>query len=231
MISDAFERASIGSDLIFGKARLQFVVQNEALESFFRPAASSTSVRIDNFEAAGKKSLALVGKILRWAALVVLIASGFISEWFLGGRAYTIIVSLVNKDEISDSWVSVALIFVFSITLSVAVWIMLRIALREMLAHCSPKFADNRFGDHKGCTYRVNQWIASVLFGLGPSIAYSGAGEDPDEWHGRMAYLESQMERLILSAKTDLKDEMTAMEMRLNEKLLESKVQSTGRHT
>lgn len=218
VISDAFERASIGSDLIFGKARLHFVAQNEALESFFRPT-SSIPTRAEILETMSKQTFVLAGRFLRWAAFLVLIASAVMSDVYLAGRVYEIIKSLVTGEAVSDSWISVFVLFLFATMLSVALWIMLRIALRGLLIHCNSNLAENRFGDDTGCTSRLNKKIANVMFGLGPTTIPTGAGAEADEWNGRMAYLESQMERLIQRAKFDLEGDMEAMELRLNEKL------------
>jgi len=218
VISDAFERASIGSDLIFGKARLQFVAQNEALESFFRPS-SSISMRAESLEAMSRQSFVLAGRLLRFAAFLMLISSAIISDFFLAGQAYNIVASFLKRSSVDDSLMSIVVIFVFATMLTVALWIMLRIAVRGMVQHCSPTFAENRFGDETGFSSRINKKIANVVFGLVPVKVQTGAGEEPDDWNGRMAYVEMQLDRLIQKAKIDLEGDMEAMELRLNEKL------------
>jgi len=213
VIADAFERARIGSDQLFGKARIQFVAQNEALKSFFRPDSRIAS-SIDHVDGIGKQLLAVVGRLLRWAAFITLITTAIVSNMYLFGRARAVAESILDHNALHGSWASEAMSFSLFAVLSAALLTMLRVALRGCLRNCSDSAADRLLGDRRSCVVAVNNKIASVMFGLGTSKAQAGVKEE-DEWNGRMVYLERAFESIVGEAKKDLKSEMTNMEIRI----------------
>jgi len=218
VISDSFERASIGSDLIFGKARIEFVAQNEALESFLRPKSSLVE-HFEDVRGVGRQSLVLAMRFVRWSAFIFMVAAATLSDVFLYGRIHVSGSDLISDGTISESWVSLIVTILFFLTLTVALWVLFRMALLELFENCSPVFADKWFGAH-GWSKSVTRKIASIIFGLEVyKVNARNGGEDSDEWSGRVAYLEKAMERMILNATQNLADDMSAMERRLNEKL------------
>jgi len=216
VISDAFEQASIGSNLLFGKARLQFVAQNEALESFFRPN-SSLAASVNNVSGIRKQTLAIAGRLLRWAALFLLISSAVASNIYLYQRVRSTVLSAIDPEQttIHSSWLSSIITFLCFLVLSLALWIILRITFRGLLQNCSPTLANKWFGDQKSVVHALNGKIATLIFGLGEVSVHAGSDEEADEWHGRMVYLERSIERMIQSAKQELEEDMSALEMRL----------------
>ena len=215
VISDAFERASIGSDLLFGKARIQFVAQNEALESFFRPE-SGLADSVGNIRGRSRRSLVIAGRLIRRVAFLLLIASAIISDLYLFGRVYAAISSIFKNEPITDSWIAIVVSLGFFLVLTMALWILLRITIRGLLGNVGSTYADQWLSDEKSCARSINDKIASVVFGLGPSRVCTASDEEGHEWKGRLDYLEKSIERMILKAKEDLEGDITALERRLN---------------
>jgi len=216
VISDAFERASIGSDLLFGKARIQFVAQNEALESFFCPESRLSDSVVD-ISGRRQQSFVIMGRLLRWVAFLTLIASAVWSDIYLFGRVYVVVESVVNQQPPTNTWLTAIISVLFFFGLTIALWILLRITLRGFLGNFSATGAEQWLGDQKGCTSSINSKIASLLFGLGSNKVQTTSDKEGEEWNGRMAYLETAIERMISAAKEDLQGDIAALQRHLED--------------
>ena len=112
LTSDSYEKASIKGDHLFGRARVTFVSQNEALESFLRPGKAP----LDNIDTA-RKALVRGIYFARWAVLVLLIGTTFNAEFFLCHRAW---VAATKSDLGFFVFTSILL----AVLLSVGIWIL-----------------------------------------------------------------------------------------------------------
>jgi len=90
VISDSYEKAKIQSVLLFGRARVTFVAQNEALELFLHPGGNPTEW-LRRVGTDPRKSFVFASKIFRYIVLCAIIATAFIAEVYLVARAYHLI--------------------------------------------------------------------------------------------------------------------------------------------
>jgi hypothetical protein len=77
--------------LLMRRARVSFVAQNNALESFLRPG--SEPFRLEGFSARPKKLILLGSRIGRWLVLLAIIATAMDAEVYLGTRAYKLVAN------------------------------------------------------------------------------------------------------------------------------------------
>jgi len=211
VIGDAYERASIGSVVLFMQARITFVAQNEALEAFLRPGSSirgSLGTTTGNM-----RVLIVIGRILRWFVLLSLIATTLSSDFYLLGRMYSYI-------ERGYGWVTFVFVLFFFILLTVALFIVLRYAFEGLVRSCAPDVANRWFSQDRGCTRFLVKKVATFIFGLGSKrlTSYEEDSRSDEEWTGRLTYLEKSFERTIQKAKEELSEEIAALEKRLDEK-------------
>jgi hypothetical protein len=73
VIADSYEKATISSLLLFGRARVGFVAQNQALESFLRPGID----RVDDARTLNRSGRLRMtsGQVGRWLVLMSLIVT------------------------------------------------------------------------------------------------------------------------------------------------------------
>ena len=132
------------------------------------------------------------------------------------GQVYVVIESVI-KQQPTNSWLTAIISVLFFFALTIALWILLRITLRGFLRNFSATSAEQWLGDQKGCTSSINSKIASLLFGLGSNKVQTTIDKEGDEWNGRMAYLETAIERMISAAKEDLQSDIAALQRHLEE--------------
>jgi len=88
VISDSYERAKIQSLLLFGRARVTFVAQNEALETFLRPG-SNPMAGLKSLQSNQRRVLVLASRIVRYMVLCAIIATAFSAEIYLVTRVWS----------------------------------------------------------------------------------------------------------------------------------------------
>ena len=81
VISDSYEKATVSSVMLFGRARVTFVAQNEALETFLRPGENP----IHAFQGimTSRALFSRLFKIFRWFVLLAIIGTACDTAVFL----------------------------------------------------------------------------------------------------------------------------------------------------
>lgn len=207
VIIDLYEKARIGSLLLFGRARVAFVAQNQALESFLRGQEVLEDKRKGLVAAGGILRLPVV----RWLVLLSLIATAVFTEVYLLSGAAT---------EGSTSILTKIIVVALSVILTVALWIVLTISISKFFRGHLPDHLVCVFDFVDKCAQVSANFVASRLFGLREKTRVLSTLDDEreeEEWTSRTAQTEKTLQRLIGNAKKDLDESLFAMESRLTE--------------
>lgn len=211
VISDSYEKAKIGSVLLFGRARVSFVAQNQALESFLRPGTDP----IEGLKALKTSGMSLViwFKLLRWLVLISLVVTGSYALVYLGSRFS---LGLVGK----ISFFKTIFVFCVLIVLAPALWILLFFAIGDVLMRCIPRSLDDYVQSIDKAFKRVIHVVAANLFGLGETARTRSLLEDEatdieEEWIGQLTYIEKAIDRTIMKSNQDLRAAILALEKRI----------------
>lgn len=90
VISDSYEKATISSQLLFGRARVIFTAQNEALESYLRPGTDPMDIM--RITRSARAIVPIATKTFRWFVLFAIIATAADAEVYLVTRSIDVIV-------------------------------------------------------------------------------------------------------------------------------------------
>ena len=112
VVSDSYERATISSTMLFGRARALFVAQNEALEAFLKPGASP--IQLFQNDAAPKASNTFF-KVCRWIVLTAIIGTACNTATFLMWFSFE---ALVDANEKRDGRIVPAFLSKFTLAIS-----------------------------------------------------------------------------------------------------------------
>ena len=84
IVSDSYEKATLRGQVLFGKARVMFVAQNEALESFLKPRRQKTVLELVAWTRA---------KVFgRWLMLTVILLTAMFTETWLVSAVVSLLV-------------------------------------------------------------------------------------------------------------------------------------------
>lgn len=208
VISDSYERAKIKSLLLFGRARVSFVAQNQALESFLRPGTNPIEeLKLAN---SSKGYLVAFGRMLRWLVLLSLVGTALYAEVYL----FTQSIEFIRARR---AFLNVAFMVIIVIILTAALWVLVFYSLSSIIIGVLPRFCRCGFTAIDNCTGRFARKVASLLFGLNVASMPDEDGNVEEEWTGRLGYLEKTFEKRMDKVSEDLTDEILALEKRLYE--------------
>ena len=90
IISDSYERATMSGTLLFGRARVLYVAQNEALERFLQPrgqpGSTSAYAALDTENSRHKKAR----QATRWTMLLAIVGTAIYALLFMVGLCITL---------------------------------------------------------------------------------------------------------------------------------------------
>jgi hypothetical protein len=211
VISDSYEKATISSLLLFGRARVAFVAQNQALESFLRPGVDRTiDVRTMNRSGRYWNTASRIG---RWLVLLSLIVTAMDTEVYLVVRATNLLLE-------KDAFAVTAVIVVLCILLTGALWIVVGFSIENLIRDFAPESVVRCFNSVDSCTALYVGIIGSRLFGLQDNVrvptTLNGNGvETSEEWTGRLMYLEKAMQKIVANSQDQITSEIRALEKRM----------------
>lgn len=81
VIADSYEKATVSSAMLFGRARVTFVAQNEALEAFLKPGVNP--LKVFGGITTSRTVLSRVFTLFRWFILLAIIATACDTAVFL----------------------------------------------------------------------------------------------------------------------------------------------------
>ena len=97
VVSDSYERATLNSSKLFGRARALFVAQNEALEGFLKPGNKMTNFfRSDRAPVLSQTAFAF----FRWIVLVAIIGTACDTTLFLMWFSVENLIDLNDKSSV-----------------------------------------------------------------------------------------------------------------------------------
>lgn len=171
IISESYERSQGRSERLFGRARVLFVAQNQALESFLRPFTSP----FEDFKVFGKprKPLVVWGRVFRWCILLTLLGTGVYTEIFLWWQ----VIENITGD---GSAVIAVLFIVLAIIMAAGLWVLLTFAADCAVQVYFPGRTNYRCVLLDGCTSFIVNKTAS-LFGTIGTDTSSLLLDDDDE--------------------------------------------------
>jgi hypothetical protein len=218
VISDSYEKATISSLLLFGRARVGFVAQNQALESFLRPGVDRTiDGRTMNWSGRFWNTASRIG---RWLVLLSLIVTAMDTEIYLVVRATTLIRE-------KDAFIVIVVIVVLCILLTGALWVVVGFSIENLIRDYAPESVVRCFNSVDGCTAFYVGVIGSRLFGLQDNVrvptTLNGNGvETTEEWTGRLMYMEKAMQKIVATSQDQITNEIRALEKRMQKELLKA---------
>jgi hypothetical protein len=206
VISDSYERAQISSRLLFGRARVNFVAQNQALEGFLQPGSNPVDDILE-IKSAGK-AISAFGGVLRWLVLISLFATAMNAEVFLVSQAIEAIENRARTSVLEVLFLSVVLLILTS-----GLWVLFFFAIGNIVLSYSPKQIKGAVALLDRCNSRFVKFIANGLFGLGRAAKNLGK----DDWVSRIVYMEKAFITELANTKDELKAEMLKLECRIYE--------------
>ena len=97
VISDSYEKATVSSAMLFGRARVMFVAQNEALEAFLKPGVNPIEA-FRGIMAPTRTKLSRVFTIFRWFVLLAIISTASDTAIFLVNLSIDTVIAQGNRD-------------------------------------------------------------------------------------------------------------------------------------
>jgi hypothetical protein len=216
VIGDTYHEATIASRRRFGRTRIIFVAQHEALERFLRPGLDA-SERTNAWNST-RGLLYTANHVGRWFVLISLIATAMNAEVYLVLRA----VSLIGKGKQYLVGISISIL---AVVLTIALWIIVCFSLENLIRNYAPNRVVQVFDLIDTFTIRHIGGIGVRLFGLKNHV---DIGETDEEWAGRLLHMEQMFdrtmtnaekmfERTVSDAKEELNGELLAFEKRIHE--------------
>jgi hypothetical protein len=209
VICDSYEIAKLSSHRLFGKARVSFVAQNEALESFLKPGSNPVA----ELNASPTKIMGTGFAILRWSVFVTLVVTAMYAEVFIVTQA---ISSIVNR----SAYFTVIFMTALAVVLTCALWILVFFAIGGVVRAVAPGIIGSVVRLLDRVTNSFSKAMAFRLFGLSKAERTPFSIDNDDEedgWQGRVAHLEQVISRTGNRIRDELKAEMLALEKRLYE--------------
>ncbi|KAL7568628.1 hypothetical protein ACA910_022727 [Epithemia clementina (nom. ined.)] len=217
VIFDSYGKATMIGHLLFGRARVLYVAQNEALERFLQPSRWSEDSVLR--AAAGETSSVAVQPskhktaraAIRWTVLLAILGTALYALLFL--------IGVVTKFGKEGSWVEFVIGLILALVLFCALWVVgtsiLDVILRDLLPDRAEKVYDF-IGRINGCLVgAMSDW----LFGLSKQNVSTLSNDEAidEDWTGRVKYLENVLERMIADTKAELKSEILEMRAEIQE--------------
>ncbi len=212
VIDDSYERAKISGRNLFGRARVEFVAMNEALEAFLRPGMKP----LKNEVGSATKAFFTLFYFGRWLVLLSMISTALNAEIFHASRA---IVAVDRRQDYFNLIVAVVLF----VLLSAGLLIMTIFAFENIVDEFTP-------GWMKGF-FNIFQRISNFLVGIGAwyifgvrEVSVAGVKEidtkdaEGDEWNGRIHYMEMFIQKALNQTKDDISLQIEELEKRMAEK-------------
>jgi hypothetical protein len=202
VLSDSYEKAKISSVGLFGRARVNFVTQNQALESFLLPKSGETNINLQS-------------RIFRCLILMSLVGSAMWAEVMLGAAF------------VKGLWNGMYLFYLIIIFAALAVLSPALLILVIFSFGVFENFLPNSLKGPLSKTEKLNDYIVSGLsqiFGFDDAYAVSSAADEEgagDEWLGAVVHIERAFQRTALRTRNETKNEIHQFEKRLYEKLLD----------
>eukprot|EP00978_Attheya_sp_CCMP212_P019285 scaffold53842_cov84-Attheya_sp.AAC.1 len=215
VVSDSYERAKISSLLLFGRARVGFVAQNEALEGFLKPKGGMVEHIVSERDTSVHGALALGTRIGRWCIFIALITTAFAAEVFLVSQS----IYLIQKKDINAMTV---VLWILCLILTLALWVMVNYAFKEMIRSFTSPNGFRLYQNFNWYPLRVVKAMGRRIFGISKSLPVNqGDAEEvggaDEEWTGRLSYMEKSFKNSLEDTKAELIDEIIALEKRLYE--------------
>mmetsp|Transcript_7453 Transcript_7453/g.20678 ORF Transcript_7453/g.20678 Transcript_7453/m.20678 type:complete len:985 (+) Transcript_7453:84-3038(+) len=198
IISDSYEKATLRGRILFAKARLLFVAQNEALERFLKPRQRSPD-----------RPCAKVKRAARWITLAVVLFTASIAQ------AYIILtcVELVHSRR-SDAVPYIIIHLFCGALLGAALWVVSTFLLDGIVRQLLPESTEEAYDFVSTVNSGVVSAVSNFLFGDDREKIRTISDDqetNEDEWTGRMAYTEKMLNRIVNDAKRELKAEFFEM--------------------
>lgn len=210
VISDSYEKAKISSMLLFGRARVSFVAQNQALESFLRPGTNPMAAL--KLATTPSNCFVAAGRLLRWCVLLSLVVTAMSAEVYLAAQSIQFI-------KFHKSFFNVIFMLTIVVVLTCALWVLLYCTLGELMRTVLPNWLGHMFDVIDRCTDYLVKGVATQVFGLNDRTTRTASGEDDEEeeWVGRATHMERAIEKSIGEATEEIKEEIVELEKRLHE--------------
>lgn len=212
VIDDSYERAKISGQNIFGRARVEFVALNEALEAFLHPGVKP----VDNELGSATKAFYSLFYIGRWLVLISMILTALNAEIFHASRA----VLAIRSHQDYFNLVTAVVLFVL---LSAGLLVMTIFAFENLVEQFAPSWAQ--------AIFEIFQRLSSICVRLGAwyifgvrEVSVAGVKEidtkdsEGEEWYGRLHYLEGVIKNSLQQTKEDIVLNIEELEKRLVEK-------------
>ncbi|KAL7568622.1 hypothetical protein ACA910_022723 [Epithemia clementina (nom. ined.)] len=207
IISDSYEKATLRGQILFGRARVMFVAQNEALENFLKPRKRQHRTRRN------RTTWTRLMSVGRWSVLSAILTTALFTESWLVSTIGSLVGSTNSKDI---TYCVFALIL--STLLGAALWVVATFLLDDVFRWVLP--------DRTECLYdalgRFNnslvRRISSFLFGLEREKVETVSQHETteQEWTGRINYMEQVMSNLIADVRRDIKAEMMELKSEIH---------------
>jgi len=215
VVSDSYERAKISSLLLFGRARVGFVAQNEALEGFLKPKGGMVEHFVSETDTSVHGALAVGNRIGRWCIFIALITTAFSAQVFLMTQS----VFLIKNLDINAMTI---VLWILCLILTLALWVMVNYAFKEMIRSCTSPNAFRYYENFNWYPLKVVEAMGRRIFGISKSLPVNqGDAEEvggaEEEWTGRLSYIEKSFKNSLEDTKAELIDEIIALEKRLYE--------------
>ena len=231
VVSDSYEKASLSSTKLFGRARALFVAQNEALEAFLKPGGKPLQMFQTDM---APQTSSILSTAFRWIVLLAIIGTAMDTAVFLVWFSFE---ALVDANENRDaraipsflskscrgvlhcgSWPSrtyshVALVSVFCLCLilTASLGVLIAFTLESSAGRILPPKVLALFRWPQRANEAVVRWMAFYLVGL-HSQKENRRTNVTDDWSGRMNYIRSIVKEVVQDSQKEIASEIVALE-------------------
>eukprot|EP00977_Amphora_coffeiformis_P015176 scaffold4442_cov125-Amphora_coffeaeformis.AAC.7 len=206
VVSDSYEKATINSSKLFGRARALFVAQNEALEAFLKPGGRP----IQMLQTFAPRTSSILANTFRWIVLLAIIGTALDTALFLMWFSFD---ALVAANESRDSSVVPSFfIFCLFVILAASLGVLIAFTLESSAGRILPDRILALFRWPQRANEAVVRWMAFYLVGL-HSQKESRRANVSDDWTGRMNYIENIVKDAVLDSQKEIASELAALEV------------------
>lgn len=195
VVSDSYEKATVGANSLFGRARVGFLAEHIALEHFLQPGSNPLSGITQATSSDPRGCFVLCSRIIRYIVLLGILVAASLAEVFLmeqtiaaisGGRS-SVFVAIVTTS--------------MCVVLTVSLWVVLAYLITTFTEgrQCNIPIISFVLGGINTVMNSLMSLLRKLVFG---DVAVGD--DDQDEWTGRMDYLENFMSKTVAEAEQNI---------------------------
>mmetsp|Transcript_30971 Transcript_30971/g.46972 ORF Transcript_30971/g.46972 Transcript_30971/m.46972 type:complete len:350 (+) Transcript_30971:2634-3683(+) len=225
IVSDSYEKSRVKSAYLFGRARVQFALENASLEAFLRPTRQG-------------RNCFFLGCLWNWHQpdwryLLIKVIRTFVLSYILAAAVITDVLVVHHLRDYGESgpesipsffvlaFLSAILLLILNVAIIVIIEFLIKTILNSDAHFFTLRASDGDITARQGklrrySTFIVREFIRFIsekVFGIKHSIG--SMSEDEEDWPGRLNYIEKITTHIVAESERNVSAALTASETRL----------------